>query len=397
MVASLSGREFNFDMIRPSSKEEIYPAILRIAEAPEFYACMNWLFPELSTEEVKNKITSIRTTYEFQRDFMHVGIRKIVEKTSDGLSCSGFDYVDNDNSYLYISNHRDIFLDSGLLQILLFEREIDTTQITFGDNLMQGVFVDVGKVNKMFTVYRGGSRREIYENSLRLSAYIRTAVTEIKDSVWVAQRSGRTKDGIDATHTGVLKMFAQSGGKDFVECFKELNLAPMSVSYEYDPCDYYKAQEFHLTEAHGKYDKQPNEDLNSVIKGVIDYKGRIHMAIAEPIQVEELEAIDNFGETPNDKIKILCDLIDQRIYDNFKLWPTHFIGYDLLNNSTQYTDHYSREEKEKFEKIMTERLSEMRGVQSELKRFYLNIYANPLGVLSERSTFEFKTKPITKT
>ena len=376
-------------MNRPSSKEEIYPAILRIAEAPEFYACMNWLFPELSNEEVKQKITSIRTTFEFQRDFMHVGIRKIVKKTSDGLSSSGFDYVDNDNSYLYVSNHRDIFLDSGLLQILLFEREIDTTQITFGDNLMQGVFIDVGKVNKMFTVYRGGTRREMYENSVRLSAYIRKAITEINDSVWVAQRSGRTKDGIDATHTGVLKMFAQSGSKDFVASFKELNLAPMAVSYEYDPCDYYKAQELHLTEAIGKYDKQPNEDLNSVIKGVIDYKGRIHMAIAEPIQVDELEAIDSFGETPNDKIKMLCDLIDQRIYDNFKLWPTHFIGHDLLNNSTEYSDYYTKEEKEKFEKIMSERLSTMRGDQNELRRIYMNIYANPVDMLKERSTFDF--------
>ena len=383
---------FNVDMNRPSSKEEVYPAILRIAEAKEFYFCMKWLFPEMSVAEVKQKITSIQTTYEFQRDFMHVGIRKIVEKTSDGLTSSGFDHISNDNSYLYISNHRDIFLDSGLLQILLFEREIDTTQITFGDNLMQGVFIDVGKVNKMFTVYRGGNRREMYDNSVKLSAYIRKAVTEINDSVWVAQRSGRTKDGLDITHTGVLKMFAQSGSKNFVECFKELNLTPMAVSYEYDPCDYYKAQELHLTNAIGKYVKQPNEDLNSVIKGVTDYKGRIHMAISEPIEVDELMAIDGFGETPNDKIKMLCELVDQRIYDNFKLWPTHFIGHDLLNKSTEFSDYYTKEEKEKFESIMSNRLSEMRGDQAELKRIYMNIYANPVDVLSERSTLEYAMK-----
>lgn len=375
-------------MIKEKNDNEIKSAIGRIAEAKELYACMNWLFPEMSAEEVRSRIEKVESTYDFQKHFMHVGIRRIVEKTSDGLTSSGFDAVTNDNAYLYVSNHRDIFLDSGLLQILLFEREVDTTQITFGDNLMQGIFIEIGKVNKMFTVYRGGNRREMYENSVKLSAHIRKAVTQLKDSVWVAQRSGRTKDGYDVTHTGVIKMFAQSGGKNFVECFKELNIAPISISYEYEPCDYYKAQELHAIQALGKYEKQPNEDLNSVIKGVTDYKGRIHMAIADPIELDELEAIDCFGESSNDKIKMLCELIDQRIYDNFKLWPTHFIGHDLLNKSDNFSSRYTVEEKEKFLRIMTSRLSGVKGDPKEIERIYLEIYANPVNVLAERSSLD---------
>ncbi|MBL4624145.1 MAG: 1-acyl-sn-glycerol-3-phosphate acyltransferase [Flavobacteriales bacterium] len=375
---------FDFDIIKPYSDEEVHPAMARIAESPEFYKVMNWLFPELSEAEVKSKVASIYSTYEFQKQFMHVGIRKIVERTSDGLSSSGFDRIDSNRAYLYIANHRDIFLDSGLLQILLFERKIATTQITFGSNLMEGLMVDVGKVNKMFTVFRGGNRREMYENSLRLSAYIRHVVTELKDSIWIAQRAGRTKDGYDLTQTGVLKMFAQSGSKDFVDCFNELKLAPISVSYEYEPCDYFKAQELHLKQLNGKYQKQEDEDLISIIKGVTDYKGRIHLAVTKPVEENALRIIDQNNTTNNDKIKALCKLIDQRIYANYKLWPTNYIAVDILSSSSENANEYTVEEREKFEKIMSQRLEKMIGDQNELRRIYLETYANPVKV-SNRS------------
>ena len=386
--------DFDFDIIRPYTDEEIRPAMSRIGKAREFYAAMQWLFPALTKEELKIKVDSIDSTYEFQQQFMHVGIRKIVEKTCDGLSSEGFEHIEASRAYLYIAIHRDIFLDSGLLQILLFEKELDTTQITFGSNLMEGLMVDVGKVNKMFTVFRGGTRREMYENSLRLSAYIRNAITKLNDSIWIAQRAGRTKDGLDLTQAGVLKMFAQSGSKHFVECFKELNLAPIAVSYEYEPCDYFKAQELHLKQLNGNYSKQDDEDLVSIIKGVTDYKGRIHLAITKPIEETELLEIDKNHMTNNDKIKALCKLIDQRIYANYKLWPTNYIAADMLKASFDNDDKYTKEEQEKFEKIMTQRLEKMIGNQIELKRIYLEMYANP--ITANRQDYQQKLERVVR-
>jgi len=386
--------DFDFDIIRPYTDEEIRPAMSRIAKASEFYAVMQWLFPSLTKEELKTKVDSIDSTYQFQKQFMHVGIRKIVEKTCDGLSSEGFEHIEASRAYLYIAIHRDIFLDSGLLQILLFEKELDTTQITFGSNLMEGLMVDVGKVNKMFTVFRGGTRREMYENSLRLSAYIRNAITKLNDSIWIAQRAGRTKDGLDLTQAGVLKMFAQSGSKHFVECFKELNLAPIAVSYEYEPCDYFKAQELHLKQLNGNYSKQDDEDLVSIIKGVTDYKGRIHLAITKPIEETELLEIDKNYTTNNDKIKALCKLIDQRIYANYKLWPTNYIAADMLQASFDNDDKYTKEEQEKFEKIMTQRLEKMIGNQIELKRIYLEMYANP--ITANRQDYQQKLERVVR-
>ncbi|MBL4651882.1 MAG: 1-acyl-sn-glycerol-3-phosphate acyltransferase [Flavobacteriales bacterium] len=383
--------KFDFDIIRPYNDDEIRPAMERISNSPEFYLVMKWLLPELTKDEIKSKVDSINSTYEFQKEFMYVGIRKVVEKTITALTSSGFEKIDARGSYLYIANHRDILLDSGLLNVLLFEKKFDTTQITFGSNLMEGLMVDVGKANKMFTVFRGGTRKEMYENSLRLSAYIRNAITKLNDSVWIAQRAGRTKNGHDLTQTGVLKMFAQSGSNNFVACFNELNLTPISISYEYEPCDYFKAQELHLKQLNGNYNKQEDEDLVSLIKGVTDYKGRIHLAATNPIEEHELKVIDENNTTNNDKIKALCLLIDQRIYTNYKLWPTHFIATDILDSSSKNANEYTFEEKVKFEKIMALRLEKMIGNQIELRRIYLEIYATPVKVCANNTTTPLET------
>jgi hypothetical protein len=370
--------EFDFEEIRPYNDQEIHDAIIRIAEAEPFYAAMQWLFPEQSKDEIRERIMGIYSTYEFQKQFMHVGIRKIVEKTSDGLSCDGFENIDKHKGYLYVSNHRDIFLDSGLLQILLFEKEIDTTQITFGSNLMQGVMVDMGRINKMFKVDREGSIRELYESSQRLSAYIRQSITKQNDSIWIAQRNGRTKDGHDLTQTGVLKMFSQSGTKNFVDCFCELNLAPMAISYEYEPCDYSKTQELYMIETTGSYEKQPGEDLNSIIKGIQDYKGRIHLAITPLITQEEIIEIDKIEGNFNKKIEKLTAVIDGRIYSSLKLWPTNYIAADLLTNTFEFDMHYSVNEKSSFIENMNSKLDLLKGERSLLQEIFLKIYANPL-------------------
>jgi hypothetical protein len=371
-------QQIDFEDIRPYKDLEVRAAIERIIQAPEFYAVMNWVHPELSNDEIRQIALNVKNTYDFQKYFMHVGIRKIVERTSDGLTCEGFERINNQQPHLYVANHRDIFLDSGILQILLFEREINTTQITFGSNLMQGILVDIGKVNKMFKVERGVTRKQLYESSLKLSSYIRHVVANKRESVWIAQRNGRTKDGIDLTQTGVLKMFSQSGEKDFVQNFNELNLTPLVISYEYEPCDFLKTQELYVLQTQGSYTKQKNEDLNSILRGILDYKGRIHLAVAESISLEELNQIDAAEDTFNKKIDLLTKVIDKRVYQNYKLWPTHYIAADLLNNDNQYSSHYSTEDKLKFEKHLEQKLALLVGEYHILRDIFLKIYANPV-------------------
>ena len=214
----------DFEDIRPYHQSEFAEAWKRITTEPTFFAALKYLFPEEENKKIVAELNQINSTKEFQLRVMHHAIRNIIKQSSVGLTCSGFENIDAQKSYLYISNHRDIFLDSGILQILLVEHEHDTTEITFGSNLMINQFItDVGKANKMFTVYRGGTRRELYENSLRLSNYIRHTITEKKQSAWIAQRNGRTKNGADETQVGLLKMLASSGTTNFENTFRELN------------------------------------------------------------------------------------------------------------------------------------------------------------------------------
>ncbi len=368
----------NFEDIRPYNDDEVKEALQRIAEDSRFHRVMGFLFPELSEDSIKARIRNAKSTYDFQRDFMHKAIRRILENSSDGLTYEGFEFIDPDEPYLYIANHRDIFLDSGILEILLFEHGIDTTEITFGSNLMSDPFMtDVGKVNKMFTVYRGGTSREKYMNHQRLSAYIRHTITEKKNSVWIAQRNGRTKNGDDRTQTGLLKMMNASGTGEFSENFEELNIVPLTISYEFEPCDKFKVKELYHAEHLGQpYEKTDREDLESIIAGVVEPKGRIHMAIGMPLE-GELPGLEGLG-SDQEKYEEMAAMIDAAVWDDYNLWPGNFYAYDLLNAGKKYVDRYGQEDRERFDRRMEKILSELEGEASVLKELFLRIYANPV-------------------
>ncbi|NVO02567.1 MAG: glycerol acyltransferase [Bacteroidetes bacterium] len=367
---------YNFDEIRPFKGEEVNLAIRRITSEEVFYKVLKSIFPEKNIDDYILELNRITTTYDFQIALMHKLIRRIIEVSSDGLSSSGFENISPDSSYLFISNHRDIFLDSGILQVLLVEHGFDTTQITFGNNLMDGQLItDVGKVNKMFTVFREGTGREIYENSKRLSSYMRYCVTKGKESVWIAQRNGRTKDGDDKTQTGLLKMLNVSNEGSFYEGFKELQIVPVSVSYELEPCDILKTQELNLSQNY-TYKKSAGEDVNSIVKGVVEHKGKIHFAIGKPISksLEEIEHEPNL----NKKIELLGNSIDEQIYQNYKLWPTNYVAYDLFHKKAKYDNYYTTEEKEKFLAHINMRLENSNGDRETLKQMLFKMYANPI-------------------
>lgn len=370
-------KEFNFDTLRPYYDSETNEVMQRIAGDDVYLKAMAYLWPQMSKEEAIEKALTTKSPYEFQTGYMHHAIWSIVNSTSNGLTYSGIEQLDNDKAYLYIANHRDILLDSALLQVILDKEGFETSEITFGSNLMEkGFITDFGKMNRMFMVKREGNVKELYDISRQLSAYIRHTILDKKVSVWIAQRNGRTKDGNDQTQTGLLKMLQMSGGKDFQKNFSELNIVPLTISFEYEPCDALKVQELYLSELHSKYVKAPGEDLNSILTGIKQPKGKIHVSFGKPIQ-EELEEI-NKATNDNEKIKQLAAIIDKQIHQNYKLHAVNYIAYDVLNKTNVFESNYTPTEKEIFLKYIDTHLKKLNGEEDVLKTMFLKLYANPV-------------------
>ncbi len=371
-------KEFNFELLRPYYDDESVEVMKRIAQYDSYHKAMAYLWPEMTKEQVIEKALNTKSPYEFQTGYMSEAIWKIVNSTSTGLTWSGLEHLDRDKAYLYIANHRDILLDSAILQIILDKEEFETSEITFGSNLMdQGFITDFGRMNRMFTVKREGNVKELYDISRQLSAYIRHVIIDKNTSVWIAQRNGRTKDGNDLTQTGLLKMLNMSGDKDFKKSFSELNIVPLTISFEYEPCDDLKVQELYLSSLHTKYVKSPGEDLNSILTGIKQPKGKIHVAFGKTITASDLEEIDK-SNNENDKIKNLAAYIDKQIYQNFKLNAVNYIAYDLLNKTNVFENNYTAQDKDNFLNYITKKINELKGETEVLKNLFITLYANPV-------------------
>lgn len=368
--------EYNFDPIRPYYEDEIPAALKRIVEDPQFDNLLEYLFPDEQHHEVKSNILSSESRYDFQRKFMLPVIRAILGKTAGEITDSGMENVLKDSGHVFIANHRDIILDSYILAQQLFEHGHDTCRITWGDNLMVSPFVvDLGKVNRMVTVFREGSPKEMLRNSQMLSAYIRQTVTEENQTVWIAQRKGRSKDGTDTTDVGVLKMLCLLGRKDIIKSLKELQIIPVSISYEWEPCDTMKVREL-LMSAGNTYVKDENEDLRSIIGGVVSEKGRIHVHTGKPLK-DELDSIDS-SLRPNEIIQQVASLIDRHIHSNYKLWPSNYYAYDLLNNNDKFKEHYDEAIRKKFNERLQNALDTIKSDDEVVKNLFLKLYANPV-------------------
>lgn len=370
-------KEQDFEDLRPYYDEEINAALRRIVAVPEFRKILEFLFPDGNKDQMIADLKKIDSALEFQKQFMHPLVNSIVKKTSRGLTTSGFDKLPKGKPYLFVGNHRDIVLDSAILQVILLDHGHETSEITFGSNLMTNQFIiDLGKVNRMFKVNRGGNRMELFRNSQILSAYIRHTISHKKTSAWIAQRNGRTKDGSDKTETGLLKMFNISGACDFFESFSELNMVPLAISYEYEPCCAFKVRELLATASGIPYKKEPNEDFLSILTGITQQKGHIHLAACEEVNHQLCNINPSWSQ--NDKITQLAAAMDASIYRNYKLWPTNYIAFDLLNNDRQFADHYKSEEESAFSEYMHKELSMFVSNKIAARDVFLKIYANPL-------------------
>ena len=371
-----------FDDIRPYYEEEIPAAMKRIAAHEGFPIISSYVFPDRTIREVRDMVADITTIDEFQKKVMKQFNEQVIERSISDFSVEGLHRLQKDVPYLYVSNHRDIVLDSSLLQYKLYTNGFQTTEITFGANLMSGpLIIDIGKSNKMFRVERGGTPKEFYRCSLHLSEYIRHVITEKKSSVWIAQRNGRTKDGCDHTDQGIIKMFGMSRSDDKVESLAELNIVPVSVSYEWESCDYLKAFELYMSRQQ-KYIKRPGEDVTSILTGITQEKGRVHFEVCPAIDKSELASLT--GLTQNEFNFEVAQLVDSRINSHYRLWPNNYIAHDLLYGQTRYKGLYTPEEKEAFLEHMA-LLDKMAQKEQYavtdldvLHEIFLGIYAYPV-------------------
>ena len=376
-----------FDDIRPFTDAEISAAMQRMADHPLFPKVCGWLFPERPAEQVAAAVRGCRTAEEFQLRFMLPVVESIVEKTTDGVTCTGLEKLDPGMRYLFVSNHRDIALDAAIFQVLLTRGGHRTSEISFGANLMAGDFViDFGKSNKMYRVERPdtvSAPRAFLDASRRLSAYIRDTVTRKGESVWIAQRNGRTKDGRDFTDQGIIKMFGMSGKGDQASNLADLHIVPLSVSYEWEPCELGKAVERYCIRHHGSYAKQPGEDLASILDGVMRPKGRVAFHVGAPVTREDLAP---FAGLPHNRFnKKVCDLLDGRIRPAFRLYPNNYVAADLISGQPLHADRYAEADVRRFQGHLDEILSGLPallrdepGAPEEIRMLLTDTYAAPV-------------------
>lgn len=367
----------DFDDIRPFNADEIPAATQRMADSDVVPAIAQYL--EVSAEALRERIRSIKTISEFQYGLLKEVIETLLEKTTTQFDWAGLENIDEKKPYLFVSNHRDIVLDAMFLQYILAKVGQNTCQITFGSNLMSHPFViDFGKVNKMFRTERGGSPKEFYNSMMHMSEYMRHVITEVHESVWIAQRNGRTKNGIDATDPAIIKMFGMSRRDDRVVSLAELNIVPVAVSYEWESCDKLKTLELYLTKKNGHYEKKPGEDLNSILTGIMQPKGHVHFHVCPQVTEDDLIALN---DCPSGEFyKRVAELMDSRINPHFYLHPNNYIAHDLRSGSDTYAGHYTNEQKETFIKYIDWMNEYPEMNRQKLEEIFLGIYANPVDV-----------------
>ncbi len=375
-------KEDLYSDIRPYNDDEIPAALERIVNDPAFVPAVNFAFPDADMERISEVVRTCTTVEQLQQRVMISIIQRIIETTIDNFTSSGVEHIEKGKGYLYISNHRDITLDSYLLQYTLFKSGFPTTATTLGDNLLRSQFIiDICRINRAVRVIRKTDEitpREFLQNSQHLAEYIRWYISQGK-SMWIAQRNGRTKDGIDSTDQGVLKMLSLSGEGSFVEKFIDLSLTPIAISYQYEPCDIKKAIETTVTLMGGTYQKGKNEDVNSILYGIRMPKGDVDITICEPITREELEECCALPKA--EAYKRLKDIVDRRIYKSYKLHDTNYIAHDILHREKRYAEFYTPAAVKKFKGRMA--YAEARFLEYGLdvkaaRKVYLGIYANPV-------------------
>lgn len=377
----------SFDEIRPYDAGEMKQAFNDLLNDRQFSLVLKgfapWLPKGLRNGLLKLAFVGVKTPLDFQLRFMKPVVNYIIRKKCDGIS---FDESalprDKSLRYTFVSNHRDIVLDSAFLDILLVKNGYPTTvEIGIGDNLLIYPWIKrLVRMNKAFVVRRSLTPHEMIKSSQLMSQYIHYAVNEKKENIWIAQREGRAKDSDDRTQESVLKMLAMGGKGNFAEQLSDLNIVPLTISYEFDPCDYLKAKEFQQKRDNPRYKKSRQDDLDNMRVGIFGFKGHVHYHCAAPVNtfMNELSA-QNLPK--NDFYRALAEQIDKQIHSHYCIYPNNYIALDKLNGNQEYATHYTQEDKIRFENYLAGQLAKIdlpNKDEEYLMERMLTMYANPL-------------------
>ncbi len=383
------GGKMNFDDIRPYVDQEVNHYVNVLLKDEIFQQVLMFIFQdEEKLASVKQMLSGIQTTEQLQMGFMYPLVKEwIIDRTTSGVSWSGLDKLDKNGSYLFISNHRDIILDSAILNYIIVTAGMNTTEVAIGNNLLiYDWIVHAVKLNRAFVVKRNLPARELLLASKTLSQYIREAITKRNRSVWIAQREGRTKNGFDQTQQALLKMFNLSNENGFTEGFRELKIVPLSISYEREPCGISKVEEIYKRESEG-FEKTQEDDLKSMAFGLTRPKGRVHFTFGKPIDAP----LNDFAleENPNERIQKLAEYIDERIYHNYKLWPNNYLAADIKANTNLHSDKINQATREKFDELLGDLVKTIgSGDPKRQQELFVEMYANP--VLNAEKTKQYK-------
>ena len=368
-----------FDPIRPFEPDELPAVFARLLQNEQFCSVLAYLYPDVPKEALAEKMHACKDNLDFQKTFCYGFLVQLLARLSKGCDID-IASLDTDSRYTFISNHRDIVLDSALLDKLLIDAGFNTTcEIAIGDNLLKLPWVkDLVRVNKSFIVERALSMREMLMASKRLSEYMHFVIAEKNDNIWIAQREGRAKDSNDRTQEAILKMMVMGGDGSIIDRLKQLHLVPLAISYEYDPCDYLKAAELQARRDNPSWQKGPMDDVTSMQTGIMGYKGYIHYQCADCID-SYLDTIP--ADTPKTELfRLIADHIDRQIFAGYRLYPNNYVALDLLHGDSAHADHYTAEDKAQFEAYLKGQLDkiEMEGKDDAyLREQMLKMYANP--------------------
>jgi hypothetical protein len=371
-----------FDDIRCFNDNEVHDVLTRLCDEKQFINVVSTVYPLMPKDMVKQKLKSFDSTYQFQKDFVVPFLQDIEANITKGIDLLGLDKIDTSKSHLYISNHRDIILDSALLCSKLVENEMDTVEIAIGNNLLITPWIELlVRVNRSFIVKRDGTAREIFANSKLLSAYINYVINEKHRSIWLAQREGRSKNADDRTQESVLKMLNMNGETtNMAKNLIPLNICPLCISYEYDPCDYLKAKELQQRRDNPDFQKSQKDDLTSMTTGVMGYKGKVVYSITGDIN-DDLQTISEKTTDKNAAAKEIAELIDRRIHSNYTIFTINKIAFDMLYGTSRFAGEYTMMEKLDFERYIQKQIAKIDIVEKDidfLMKKLLEIYSNTL-------------------
>ena len=372
---------YNFDDIRPLNNNEVKDAIEALVTNEDFERAFRYIKPDVNWKEFSETMRSFKTKEDFKSKLAYEAVMLVANKTTFSLTISGRSRLPKDKKpCTFISNHRDIVLDASFLNVMLYDVGYGMTQVAIGDNLMIRPWIEtLVRLNNSFIVKRGVSVRQMLDVSRTLSAYIRHTINDTKESIWIAQREGRAKDSNDRTQGSVLKMLNMSGDKDIVSNIMDLNIFPVAISYEYDPCDFLKAKEFQMKRDDPNYVKSQRDDLLSMETGILNNKGRVHFTLTQPIN-DQLAALDKDMEK-NELIATIANIIDKEIYKHYRFYPCNYVAYDMLTGTKRFSSNYGLIDKKHFEEYLQGQLDKIvlpNKDEAFLRTKILEMYTNPL-------------------